>query len=196
MAEERTVSCFTKLNSSDRSRQKVSTLVHMTRIWQHLLRGHCGPELPPKPVLKFRDLSSSLLRQHTPSNAVVEGTEDLACDAKDLHDGWKVEDIEKPEAGSINAGAGTAEEDDLEDESDDDEYPPEPVDPKALTFDVEIEYGVNLRSPILLDILSDHPIEGAGADLGEDSHRDKSSATTLVISAAKKDVSSVDLECY
>ncbi|KAF8602259.1 hypothetical protein BDV93DRAFT_444591 [Ceratobasidium sp. AG-I] len=45
MAEERTVSCFTKLNSSDRSRQKVSTLVHMTRIRQHLLRGHRGSNL-------------------------------------------------------------------------------------------------------------------------------------------------------
>ncbi|KAF8596491.1 hypothetical protein BDV93DRAFT_454747, partial [Ceratobasidium sp. AG-I] len=38
MAEERTVSCFSKLNSKDRSRQKVSTLVHMTRIRQSLLR--------------------------------------------------------------------------------------------------------------------------------------------------------------
>ncbi|KAF8593834.1 hypothetical protein BDV93DRAFT_460199, partial [Ceratobasidium sp. AG-I] len=38
MAEERTVSCFTKLNSKDRSAQKISTLVHMTRIRQHLMR--------------------------------------------------------------------------------------------------------------------------------------------------------------
>ncbi|KAG8776331.1 hypothetical protein FRC12_000974 [Ceratobasidium sp. 428] len=38
MAEERTVSCFTKLNAKDRSRHKVSTLVHMTRIRQHLIR--------------------------------------------------------------------------------------------------------------------------------------------------------------
>lgn len=38
MAEERTVSRFTKLNSKDRSRQKPATLVRMTQIQQHLKR--------------------------------------------------------------------------------------------------------------------------------------------------------------
>ncbi|KAG9076086.1 hypothetical protein FRC06_009715, partial [Ceratobasidium sp. 370] len=35
MAEEQTVSCFTKLNSPDRARQKTSTLLFMTQIKQH-----------------------------------------------------------------------------------------------------------------------------------------------------------------
>lgn len=38
MAEEQTVSNFTKLNSSDRGRQKTSTLVFMTQIKQHQQR--------------------------------------------------------------------------------------------------------------------------------------------------------------
>lgn len=40
MAEERTVSNFTKLNSADRANQKVSTLVHMTQVRQHYRRQH------------------------------------------------------------------------------------------------------------------------------------------------------------
>jgi hypothetical protein len=38
MAEERTVSNFTKLNSPDRAKQKVATIVYMTQIRQHELR--------------------------------------------------------------------------------------------------------------------------------------------------------------
>lgn len=38
MAEERTVSTFTKLNSADRAAQKADTIVNITKVKQHLRR--------------------------------------------------------------------------------------------------------------------------------------------------------------
>lgn len=38
MAEERTVSRFTKLDAKDRARQKPATIVRMTQVYQHLKR--------------------------------------------------------------------------------------------------------------------------------------------------------------
>ncbi|THH07565.1 hypothetical protein EW146_g9280 [Bondarzewia mesenterica] len=60
MAEERTVSNFTKLNLANRNRQKASTLVHMTRIKQHYMhvKKKSVKKLPL--TVKFRDLAEHL----------------------------------------------------------------------------------------------------------------------------------------
>ncbi|KAF8595919.1 hypothetical protein BDV93DRAFT_514577 [Ceratobasidium sp. AG-I] len=56
MAEERTVSNFTKLNSTDRGRQKTSTLVYMTQVRQHHQRLLNPTKQAIAPTVRFRDL--------------------------------------------------------------------------------------------------------------------------------------------
>ncbi|KAL5640471.1 hypothetical protein ACGC1H_007651 [Rhizoctonia solani] len=57
MAEERTVSNLTKLNSPDRAHQKTSALIRITQVKQHELRSKNTAEDGPGPAVRFRDLS-------------------------------------------------------------------------------------------------------------------------------------------
>ncbi|KEP46427.1 hypothetical protein V565_199460 [Rhizoctonia solani 123E] len=150
MAEERTVSNFTKLNAPDRGRQKASTLVHMTQIRQHAQREENQGSPAVAPTVRFRDMSDLLksagkvaidLRgTNIPTSAnagdivpVANGSDsvvhDFVVDAWEQEAGFD-EKIEPAEGGAMDG------------------------------FEVEAE-GINLGEPLLLDLLSDEPVLGA-----------------------------------
>jgi hypothetical protein len=120
-----------------------------------------------KPVLRFRDLLTTLLKQRAPIASAAKCADPAGLDEKDLPKGWLADDIEK---GGNNDDPGVDKGDlnevDASDEEEEEEDLPEPLDAKAIEFDVGMEYGVNLDSPILLDLLSDQPIEGAATEVG------------------------------
>ncbi|KAG9089193.1 hypothetical protein FRC06_001673 [Ceratobasidium sp. 370] len=93
MAEEHTVSCLSKLNSTDQVRKKVSTLVHMTRIRQDLIRKRASNQPAVRPVLRFRDLSNTLLKQTTPSSS-SSARPPIPPAPVDLANEWLPEDAE------------------------------------------------------------------------------------------------------
>ncbi|KAG9109345.1 hypothetical protein FRC07_008337, partial [Ceratobasidium sp. 392] len=141
MAEERTVSCFTKLNSKYRASQKISTLVHMTRIRQHLIRErqHSASGKPrSNPVLKFQDLSSTLLNPQSANKSITPNTPEALTD-----------NAESPGQPITTE----PEEEASDDEAEHDDEPPEPVLDGAENFDPEQSYCANLYSPLLLDLL-------------------------------------------
>ncbi|KAF8597429.1 hypothetical protein BDV93DRAFT_513341 [Ceratobasidium sp. AG-I] len=199
MAEERTVSCFSKLNSKDRSCQKVSTLVHMTRIRQSLLRKpmKAKPTFQRlKPVLKFRDLSSTLLQQHAPVVASTKVNEPEPNKVK-LPKGWLWEDAEQPDNEAVDpVQVDNVDECDTADSDipNDDDDTPEDVEPESQGFHPDEAYGVDLMSPILLDLLSDQAMERV--ETGSIRKVDVAAIAAKAGSSAKKDTSGVDLEEY
>ncbi|KAG8750264.1 hypothetical protein FRC12_012964 [Ceratobasidium sp. 428] len=174
MAEERTMSNFTAVNTKYRSNQNVSTITHMTRIRQHALRTDKTSKPRFKPVLKFRDLSSTLLRQRDPIRSVED------------------EEVAEDEAAEASRGDGE-DQDEWENDSEDGES--EDVSPDALGLDVVKEYGVNLGSPTLLDLLADQPIEGASVLTEVPKVIQKSRLAKGQVSA-KKDTKGVDRESF
>ncbi|TDL27052.1 hypothetical protein BD410DRAFT_482783 [Rickenella mellea] len=61
MADERTGSTFTWLNSAHRNRQEVATLVRLTQIRQWNMMNEDTDESPPfRPAVKFRDLEKTV----------------------------------------------------------------------------------------------------------------------------------------
>ncbi|KAG9094908.1 hypothetical protein FS749_011541 [Ceratobasidium sp. UAMH 11750] len=157
MAEERTVSCFTKLNSPDRARQKTSTLLFMTQIKQHEQRieNTRTGRISIAPTVRFRSLSdilqpttsSDALREAT-RNALQAGSGPSQADAEVVpedptlsHDGGKVDPWDEEEgdgeAGGVTLGARSV-------------------------FELADTNGINLREPCLRDLLSDTPVPGVG----------------------------------
>ncbi|KAG8715661.1 hypothetical protein FRC08_010296 [Ceratobasidium sp. 394] len=192
MAEERTVSSFTALNTKERSRQKVSTLVHLTRIRQHLLRERQTTKIQKKPVVKFRDLGATVLKQQHPiaSTKVINLA---ALEQKDLPDGWSVADIEQLD-GKQDPPVNGGDEDGTESGQDDSDDEPEPIDDEALGFDPSAEYGINLLSPLLIDLLAETPTPGTKTESSV-----SPGSTSLVNkgktkASAKKDISTVNLD--
>ncbi|KAG8730616.1 hypothetical protein FRC10_002557 [Ceratobasidium sp. 414] len=136
MAEERTVSNFTKLNSSDRGRQKASTIVYMTQIKYHKQRRLKNASSSyVEPTIRFRDLSNLLKQAGEPAiklsgeglNASATKSTEEAPDTWEEDAGFD-EEIKVPKRGS---GGG---------------------------FEVAGANGVNLQDAILRDLLSDQPV--------------------------------------
>ena len=146
-------------------------------------------------MLKFPNLSNTLLKKCAPVGTTIEDAKALEVSLQDLHDGWLVEAVETLEDRGESTTRAT-EESDLKDESGDDDDLPEAVDERVGDFDAEAEYGANIHSLVLLDVLSDQPIEGEGAELVEGSLGNNASTMAPTVSSAKKDTSGVDLEGY
>ncbi|CAE6442050.1 unnamed protein product [Rhizoctonia solani] len=141
MAEERTVLNFTKLNRPDRAKQKVATIVYMTQIRQHELRELNKDNPPPTaPTVRFRDLSDHVKASVGSVPTVVSQSTETDDDtsesmAEDVADTWEAEAgfdevIERPPAGS------------------------------RTRFELPGSEEIDLTDPMLLDLLSDHPIPG------------------------------------
>ncbi|QRV99077.1 hypothetical protein RhiJN_27096 [Ceratobasidium sp. AG-Ba] len=201
MAEERTVSCFSSLNSKDRSRQKISTLVHMTRIRQDSIRARTKAKFAYKPVVKFCELATTLLQQRS-SPQQRSDTPELADNSEldVLADGWSVEDIETIEPckdisqmdSELDEGEGKGS-NITEDENVNEDEELEPTDPRAYEFAADRSYHANLSSEILLNVLSDRVFEDVDngivstrSGISNVEHHSKSSA--------KKDISGIDLD--
>ncbi|KAG8717416.1 hypothetical protein FRC09_014313 [Ceratobasidium sp. 395] len=179
MAEERTMSNITAINTKERSRQNVSTMVHMTRIRQHLIRTHQTNKPQFKPVLKFRDLSSTLLRQQQSIRSVASGDK-LSENTEPL--------LEEPEPSEESN-----EDWEKESESESDEL--DEVSPETLGMDVGKAYGVDLRSPTLLDILSDSPVDSACV-LGVAPKVAHKAQPVKASKSTKKDTKGVDMTSF
>ncbi|QRV83798.1 hypothetical protein RhiJN_11814 [Ceratobasidium sp. AG-Ba] len=151
MAEERTVSNFTKLNSPDRGRQKASTIVFMTQIKQDEHRD----EISTRPTVRFRDLSEHLKQVGEPTVKLSgEGLSDTeANSSQEGVDTWEAE------AGFdevIPAARGAGGE-----------------------FKSAMSEGVDLREGLLRDLLSDDPIPGVVERGGARNLQPKASASLL-----------------
>ncbi|KAG8785226.1 hypothetical protein FRC12_017838 [Ceratobasidium sp. 428] len=157
MAEERTVSVFTKMNSKDRARQKTSTLVQMTQIKQHeqraenLRKGVC----PIAPTVRFRDMSDML--QSTRDSDTARALVDAARHAVQGESTDNQEDTNSP---SVIVGRDE-ETIDPWDEEDSDGERDWSIQPSRDEFQFGEGEGVNLRDPSLLNLLSDKPVPGA-----------------------------------
>ncbi|KAG8735810.1 hypothetical protein FRC10_010148 [Ceratobasidium sp. 414] len=145
MAEEQTVSNFTKLNSPDWGRQKASTLVYMTQIKQH--EQHLKNDSTarrPVPTVRFRDLSNIATpiqktavigKEKVAEGGSVGGEEQPIAHNKSLPDLWE-------------SDAGF-----------DKEIEVLPCGPRD-GFPMAKGDGIDLQEPCLCDLLSDDPIPG------------------------------------
>ncbi|EUC55194.1 hypothetical protein RSOL_099360, partial [Rhizoctonia solani AG-3 Rhs1AP] len=149
MAEERTISNFTRLNAPDRGRQKASTLVHMTQIRQHAQREENQGSPAVAPAVHFRN-RSDLLKSAGKVSIDLRGTNiPASANAGDI----------VPVANGSDSVVHEFIVDVWEHEAGDEEI--EPAEGGAMDgFEVEAE-GVNLGEPLLLDLLSDEPVLGA-----------------------------------
>ncbi|KAK6987730.1 DUF659 family protein [Favolaschia claudopus] len=152
MAEERTVSRFTRLNSVDRSRQDASTLVAMTKIYQHIRR-EAEPQASKKksvsaPAMNWRSIRGlmSKLRDVEPEVEVVQPPSADSAATPGLGDTRS----EASEAGleAMNAAL------------DQQASEPEP-DVFRETSIASHRDGVDISLPYFRDLLSDKPITGA-----------------------------------
>lgn len=150
-------------------------------------------------MLKFRDLSTTLLRQHTPAVAPVKVDESVPK-PDDLPKGWRWEDAEKSSdetAGLVQVNEGDEGDGDSDALEDDEEDAPEDAEPESEDFDPQRTYGIDLHNPTLLDLLSDQAIRGA-----ETPNPDQGDSVTTkgvmgkTLSSAKKNTSGVNLEEY
>ncbi|CAE6423375.1 unnamed protein product [Rhizoctonia solani] len=127
MAEERTMSAITKLNSPDRARQKVSTIINMVAIRQHYRREEALTGSVPRslrPAVRFADLAPAA-RILIPDCSTME--------ANETFEGTHVEtDILGSTAEPVSIGSRNY-------------------------FEVEREEGVFLASKALFEALSDQP---------------------------------------
>ncbi|KIO25436.1 hypothetical protein M407DRAFT_25235 [Tulasnella calospora MUT 4182] len=183
MAEERTISNFTKLNSPDRACQKVSTLVQMTQVRQHYMRLREDIRKSRKTVApKWRDLGEFLkpVLQESKSQSQPSKLADQGTAEKPL-----VIDFEKPAerentTNELPAAVPQASDPPANEEKDDDgandvrEDPAEeaawsehenhqplahvPVRDDVFEFEKD---GIDLTEPYLRDVLSEKPIPGA-----------------------------------
>jgi hypothetical protein len=131
-------------------------------------------------VLKFRDLSSTLLAQRAP--APQPDTNQV---------GYSLTDAESVNDDSEEATIN-------EEDQDDDESigePHEAVDSEAEEFDALNMYGANLDSRTLLNLLLDEPTEGI--DLRDEVGMAQATLpVTRGHSSAQMDISNVDLDSY
>ncbi|KAG8738913.1 hypothetical protein FRC11_001041, partial [Ceratobasidium sp. 423] len=153
VAEERTVSVITKLNTPDRGRQKASTLIQMTQIRQHFQpeEGVLGDFKKPRvaPTLRFRDMSDLFkladkgIGSSTVSTVVdAEAHEPTASDRSADDEDMEVQEL-SPEEWEREAGFDDVVER-VEGGSRD-------------RFEVD---GINLADPLLVDLLSGGPVLG------------------------------------
>ncbi|KAG8945373.1 hypothetical protein FRC04_000823 [Tulasnella sp. 424] len=185
MAEERTVSNFTKLNSPDRANQKVSTLVHMTQICQHYRRqdGITTPSMPPKLITpRWRDLSEFTKQAGLDTDPIDSSTETVKdkSAASSLAEGTAERPIELPDGPPASAEGGPDLPDAEETPSSGPITDPDEISEQLAWAEHEqhvvfcpkgqavredefdfIDDGVNLSSPALRDLLSDAPVAGA-----------------------------------
>ncbi|KAG8950374.1 hypothetical protein FRC03_012906 [Tulasnella sp. 419] len=181
MAEERTVSAFTKLNAPDRSRQKAETLVNMTKVRQHILREKVSKEGSKArtrlPLVKFRNLSKYLSSR---KEQVLSGTSEV-INAGSVS---KPINVDLPDnANSRNEAVGREETMEVSDEIDEDlrAHAMEsdswannrPYTPDGQSFDIEEMDGVNLNAPLLREFLSDSSVSCSNmADESEEDQRE------------------------
>ncbi|KAG9088643.1 hypothetical protein FRC07_012497 [Ceratobasidium sp. 392] len=136
MAEERTMSAITKMNSPDRASQKVSTLFDMALIRQYYKREENTTlkKHRPRPTVRFADLS-----KHLDTRIVVANPHTSGSNIEDPSDSTAQDllyrDIDELE---------------LEDEAVD------CVEPRSRdVFEAEATDGIFLASKLLTDMLTD-----------------------------------------
>jgi hypothetical protein len=180
MAEERTVSRFTRTDTRDRANQDARTIVAQTKIYQHnqreahkasktvllllflfpccLFTARIQPKQSKSPSLKWRSVKSLFEPEKTPTLAVQI---DLTGDG--------VSQADKPLEVAISSEceAGLAALDSMNDDDGSDNAPP-PGSVSSSTLPLDRD-GVDIRLPFFRDLLSDKPLEGADAirSLGE-----------------------------
>ncbi|KAG2134814.1 hypothetical protein DEU56DRAFT_404574 [Suillus clintonianus] len=135
MADERTASTMTWLNSALRNRQKSTTLINQVQIRQwHFMNAENNKSPRPKPTVKFRDLDETIFGQEVDENESSD-----AGDAYEDSDAWL--------DGSVN----------LVDEDD-------PGYLRCSNRVFVGSEDARLDGPELLDLLSDKPIETEAQD--------------------------------
>ncbi|KAJ6461131.1 hypothetical protein C8R47DRAFT_1241882 [Mycena vitilis] len=158
MAEERTVSRFTRTDTRDRANQRARTIVAGTQVYQHNQRknrtGKNKPKVAKAPCLTWRSVQTLLVEAE--SKAVA--AQPLA-DKIDLSDDAKAE----PRLPiSLECQAGL----DALNAPDDIEDPVTDTNTAAQTsFDTHRD-GVDTRLPFFRDLLADKPVDGANAVRG------------------------------
>ncbi|KAB5589446.1 hypothetical protein CTheo_7114 [Ceratobasidium theobromae] len=162
MAEERTVSNFTKLNAPDRGRQKASTLVYMTQIKQHeqRLENAMGAKSKVAPTVRFCDLSefvqhAGIIPMHRVSGSVADPEATSGVDEIEM----------------VGEAADTWEE-----EAGFDEKIEQPMRGATNGFEVAEADGVNLHETLLLDMLNDEPV---GKPVTREDNKPGSKASTV-----------------
>ncbi|KAF8601836.1 hypothetical protein BDV93DRAFT_607815 [Ceratobasidium sp. AG-I] len=155
MAEERTVSNFTQLNTACRSRQNTRTLVQMTQIKQHHQRAKNELQSVVAPTVRFRDLSDILKKAETAPATEPPKGESVSHDS---------EVVEIPASELAEAAESELELDAMDEWEESAGLAGENVMPPAGStedFEVAEADGINLHNPALLDLLSETPIPGA-----------------------------------
>ncbi|GAB1527307.1 hypothetical protein RhiTH_010482 [Rhizoctonia solani] len=168
------------INTKERSLQKVSTLAHMTQICQHLIWKRQLDKKVHKPVLRYCDLSKSVLEQNLPSAAVS-----LAHNAEThLIKGYL------PTLGvENNSDANNALDEEYKDI-------PDAIELGVMNLlgnDTDL-YSINTTNPALLDLLADIPTSQATDSVVLKKSEPPMSKSSKAL--AKKDTSSVDLDSY
>ncbi|KAF8600686.1 hypothetical protein BDV93DRAFT_608572 [Ceratobasidium sp. AG-I] len=159
MAEERTVSNFTKLNAPDRGRQKTSTLVFMTQVRQHQQRLLDPTKQAVAPTVRFRDLPGAVKSygfitldsqiSESPPEPVHASEEPLEPTSEDEPENETMGDVEEADLWEQEAGF--------------DEVIEQPPRGSGWGFEVAETEDLNLSEPALRDLLSDQPIPGVVA---------------------------------
>ncbi|GAB1518609.1 hypothetical protein RhiTH_001672 [Rhizoctonia solani] len=160
MADERTGSVFTKINSPDRSNQSAELVVAMAQVLQHERRKASISYKRSLTMTRFRDipgLIKSVDQPVPPSQQDVDSdveTEHSDCDEAGAETGQSdketglTDHLDKPQEWEIGAG--------LDEE-------PEPLWRGSIGhreyFEVPRHDGIDLSNSFLLDLLSDAPIE-------------------------------------
>lgn len=135
-------------------------------------------------MLKFRDLSSTPLRQRQPLQATSSGSND-----KSPNNLESLPEVFEPGDGNSTYNP---ENEEWENKSDTEGECLNDVSPEAVGLSVGTEHGVNLRSPTLLDLLVDQTVEGA-QQVSMPTKEIRKTRVTKGQSSAKKDTTDVDL---
>ncbi|KII84265.1 hypothetical protein PLICRDRAFT_358654 [Plicaturopsis crispa FD-325 SS-3] len=155
MADERTASEFTWLNSARRSRQHGSTIVRMAQLRQHY-KNEKSRALKNKniPTVRYRDLAELLGPMAHSIDSDSEDEDDLDSDDDDS------DELDSGDDGS-NLGDHAADATDADILS--------PLDLEAAGIDArdgtafDVSQQARLSAPELLDMLSDAPVKSAGS---------------------------------
>ncbi|KZW01720.1 hypothetical protein EXIGLDRAFT_760625 [Exidia glandulosa HHB12029] len=177
MPEERTMSLATKVNAPQRAAMKTSTIVNFVRVKQHNDREKPKKEKVPT-ILWFRELAAHIQAEVVPPSSGKNSAAPTSADAATAGTGTSANPTPALPADSTTAPAAspTANRDacTTSGPNDDDDVdvalgevesaePEEEVDEAYVPGDVFVpeECGVDLCSPLLLDLLSDVPVAGA-----------------------------------
>ncbi|GAB1522319.1 hypothetical protein RhiTH_005433 [Rhizoctonia solani] len=169
---------ITKLNAPDRGQQKTSTLIHMTQIKQHYLRLRSNSTEVTPPTVRYRDLSN-LLKQREAQPSKCTGFS---------APGVEVETREAATAATTNSEDPAVvelsdEADKWEEEWELDAVIEQPGPGSKYSFEIGESDGIDLSSPVLLDLLSDDPVEGVDiGSAGKRKEAQKSGQENLILS--------------